>query len=265
MTTKRECAHLERTPVSPDQTQTTSSMDGAARLILARYGTQRVAIATTLFAWTNISLLLAFGWAALVVSFDAPAVGAELLPVDWFIVRMAIIIIAAGLTFQFWRSSMVPMTSATITAARNTYRKSMLWTQGMLFLTGISLALAILLLMINPGQAGKLLLFGILEVFVVQALFNGYVKTMLEVMLDRSRATLIVIGLFATFFGLQSFAIAVTAVNTGQNYWLALLAGAFLGAMVGIVTTLLRDRSGSIWPGFLVQLLVFSLLIPFLE
>lgn len=251
--------------MSRDATQTTTSMDGAARLIVARYGSQRVAIATTMFVWVNLSLLLAFGWAALVVSFDAPAVGAELLPADWYVVRLAIVVVAAGLTFQFWRSSLVPMTSATITAARNTYRKSMLWTQGMLFLTGISVALAVLLLTINPGQAGKLLLFGILEVFVVQALFNGYVKTMLEAMLDRSRSLMIVVGLFAAFFGLQSFAIAVTAVDTGQNYWLALLAGAFLGAMVGTVTTLLRDRSGSILPGFLVQLLVFSLLIPFLQ
>lgn len=248
-----------------NEAQTTGNLDGAARLIIARYGSKRVAIGTTMFAWVNISLLLAFGWAALVVAVDAPAMGVEHLPGDWFAVRLAIVLVGAALTIQFWRSSMVPMTSLSIVAARDTYRKNMLWTQGMLFLTGISLVLGVLLLMIDPGQATKLLVFGIVEVFAIQALFNGYVKTMLEALLDRSRSLMIVVGLFAAFFGLQSFALAVTSVNAGQNYWLALLAGAFLGTMVGVVTALLRERAGSLWPGFLVQLLVFSLLIPFLE
>lgn len=251
--------------MSRDETQAARDHGAAERLILARYGTQRVAIGATLFFWVNLSLLLAFGWAALVVAFDAPTVDASRLPTDWFILRMVIVLVSAALTAQFWRSSTVPTTSATVAAALNTYRINMLWSQGMLFLTGTSLVLAVLLFLTNPGQATKLLLFGIIEVLTIQVLFNGYVKTMLEIMLDRTRSLLIVVGLFAAFFGLQSFAIAVTSVNAGQNYALALLAGAFLGAVVGLSTALLRERSASIWPGFLVHLLVFSLVIPFLE
>lgn len=237
----------------------------ATKLVIARYGNHRNAVGSMLFIWVNVSLMMAFGWAALVVAFDAPAVGVEALPTDWFIVRFLIILAAAGLTIMFWRSSMVPVSTLAREAFGGLFQRGILWSQGMLFLIGVSLVLAVLLLLASPGQATKLLLFGAVEVFAIQALFAGFMKTAFDLLFERGQSFGIVTGLFAVFFGLQSLAIAITSVDTDLNYYLALLAGGFLGAVVGAISLLLRDRSGSILPGFLVQLLVFYLIIPFVD
>jgi hypothetical protein len=246
---------------APSQVKT----DLAARLIIARYGSERGAIWSTLFIWVNLSLLLAFGWAAMVVAFDAPAVGVETLPADWFVLRWLIVTAAAGLTILFWRTSQVPTYSMSREAVEAIFQRGILWTQGTIFLMGVTFVLAALLLLANPQQAAQLLSYGVVEVFAIQALFTGYVKTAFDILLDRARGFWIVTGLFAAFFGLQSMAIAITAVDAGQNYLLALIAGAFLGGAVGSVSLMLRDRSGSILPGILFQLLLFYLFIPFVE
>lgn len=251
--------------VSRDGAPSEAKAELAARLVIARYGSQRGAIWSTMFIWVNLSLLLAFGWAAMVVAFDAPPVGVEILPADWFALRLIIVAAAAGLTILFWRTSQVPTYSMSRESVEAIFQRGILWTQGTIFLIGVTFVLAALLLLANPERAGKLLSYGVVEVFAIQALFAGYVKTAFDILLDRSRGFWIVTGLFAAFFGLQSMAIAITAVDAGQNYLLALIAGAFLGAAVGSVSLMLRDRSGSILPGILFQLLLFYLFIPFVE
>lgn len=242
-----------------------ANLDLVSRLLIERHGSQRSAIGSILFAWLNLSLLMAFGWAALVLVFDAPAIGLEVLPLDWFVIRFGIMLVAAVFTVLLWRSSDVPTWSMSTEAVTSLFKRGMIWTQVMLFLIGVSLVLAWFLLMLNIGQASRLLIFGVVEVFAVQALFAGYVKTGMDVFLSRARSFLLVTGLFSLFFASQSFALAISSAEGGQNYGLAFAAGAFLGAVVGAVTLLLRDRSGSILPGFLVQMLVFYLFIPFLE
>lgn len=251
--------------MSSQDVSTKDRVEAQSRLLIARYGSHRSAVGSILFAWLNLSLLIAFGWASLVVAFDAPSVSVEILPVDWFVIRFVIILIAAVLTVVLWRSSMAPTSSMSREAAEGLFQRGVLWSQGMLFLVGVSLVLSVLLLLANPNQATKLLLFGVVEVFAVQALFAGYLKTAFDLLFERRRAFALVTGLFAVFFGLQSLAVAMIAVNADPNYVLAFLAGGLLGAAVGVVSLILRDRSGSIVPGFFVQLLVFYLFITFVE
>lgn len=251
--------------MSAQDLYTRDRADVQSRLMIARYGSHRSAVGSTLFIWVNLGLFLAFGWAALVIAFDAPAVGVEVLPADWFAARLVIALIGAGLTVIFWRSSQAPTHAMSREAISGIFARGVLWTQGMLFLLGVSVVLGVLLLLANPGQAARLLSFGVVEVFAIQALFSGYMKTAFNLLLDRKRAFVVVTGLFAVFFGLQSMAIAVTAVDAGQNYLLALVAGGVLGMLVGAVSLVLRDRSGSILPAILVHLLLFYQVIAFLE
>lgn len=240
-------------------------LDVVSRLLIERHGSQRSALSSILFGWLNLILLMAFGWASLVVVFDAPAVSVETLPVDWFVIRLGIMLAAAIVIVVLWRSSYVPTTALSMDAVRGLFQRGMLWTQGMLFLIGVTFVLIVFLLLLDVGQASRLLLFGIVEVFAVQALFAGYVKTAMDALLSQRRSFLLLTGLFALFFAAQSLAIALSSDEGGQNYALAFFAGAFLGAVVGVISLVLRDRSGSILPGFLVQLMVFYLFIPFLE
>lgn len=251
--------------MSRQAARTQERIDPAARLVIARYGSQRNAIGSTLFIWVNLGLLLAFGWAAMVVAFDAPAIGVEVLPGDWYAIRLGLVVLGAGLAVMFWRSSQVPTRSMSREAVDGIFQRGVLWSQVMIFLIGVTGVLAAFLLIANPERASKLLAYGVVEVFAVQALFTGYMKTAFNILLDRTRAFLVVTGLFAVFFGFQSMAIAITAINAGQNYGLAFVAGAFLGVVLGSVSLFLRDRSESILPGFLLQLLIFYLFIPFLE
>jgi hypothetical protein len=255
----------ERDRVASKGTPVRDRAESDAKLIIARHGSHRAAVGATLFIWVNLSLLLAFGWAVLVIALDAPPVGVEVLPADWFAARLAIAVVGAGLTVLFWRSSQVPTAPMSREAITGIFQRGVLWTQGMLFLIGVSAVLGVLLLSANPAQAARLLSFGVVEVFAIQALFSGFVKTAFDILLDRKLAFLIVTGLFAAFFGLQSMAISITAADAGQNYLLALVAGGVLGAVVGAVSLALRDRSGSILPSILFHLLLFYLLIPFVD
>jgi uncharacterized membrane protein len=241
------------------------SRDLVSRLLIERHGSQNGAIGSILFVWLNLSLLMAFGWASLVLVFDAPAIGIEVLPIDMYVIRLSIILTAAVVTVILWRSSDVPNHPMSMQSVDGLFQRNVFWTQGMLFLIGVTLVLSAFLLMMDVGQATKLLLFGVVEVFAIQALLAGYVKTAMDALLSKGRSFLLVTGLFAVFFACQSLAIAVSTDESGQNYFLAFSAGAFLGLIVGAISLFLRDRAVSILPGFLVQLMVFYLFIPFLE
>ncbi len=235
------------------------------RLMIAHYGTLRSAIGSTLFNWLNLSLLLAFGWPALVFVFDAPSGSVEHTPTDWFLMRLGVVLVGAGVTFLLWRLSPAPMRVASPQAVVELFGKGMFWTQVTLFLAGVSLFLAVLLLMADSGPATKLVVYGLVETVAVQALLSGYMKSALEVLFEPRQALLYVLGLFAAFFGLRSFAFAVTAAGGGENTVLALLAGGLLGVVAGAVSLCLRDRSGSLLPVILLHWTLFYLVAPYLD
>jgi len=251
--------------VSTPDARSSTELDVDPRVVVARYGNQRAAVGSTLFAWLNLTLMLTFGWPALVVLFDLPSMSIERMPMDWFLVRFGILLAAAVLTVFFWRSSPVPTWVLSREAAVGVFQRGVLWTQGTLVLLGVCLVLAVMLLLANQGQAARLLAFGIVDAFAVQALMSGYMKTAFDILLDRRQSFLLVLGLFTAFFGLQSMALAVAAVDSDQSALLALIAGATLGAVLGSVSLLLRDRSSSLLPGYLLHLFALHLVIPFFD
>lgn len=234
-------------------------------LMVARYGSPRSAAGSTLFSWVNLSLLIAFGWPALVVFAGAPVVSVENAPTDWFVVRLGIVALGAGVTLLLWKLSPVTVRVATPGAAAGIFRKGMFWTQAVLFLAGVSLLISALLFQADTGPASRVIVFGLVEAIAIQALLSGYMKSALDVLFTSRQSFLYTLGLFAAFFGLRSFAFAVTAAGGGENTLLALLAGALLGAVFGAVSLLLRDRSGSLLPGVLLHWIVFHLIAPYLS
>lgn len=250
--------------MSNQDAPTRSSANLEQTLMIARYGSSRSAAGSTLFSWLNLSLLLAFGWPALVVFFDAPAVSIENTPDDWFALRLGVAAAGAGLTLLLWKLSPVTVHVATRRAIMGIFRKGIFWTQAVLFLAGVSLLLSALLLETDPGPASKVVSFGLVEAIAIQALLSGYMKSALDVLFPIRQSFLYVLGLFAAFFGLRSFAFAVTAANGGENTILALLAGGLLGVAFGVVSLFLRDRSNSLLPGILMHWIVFHLVVPYL-
>ncbi|CAN5207431.1 hypothetical protein BH23CHL1_BH23CHL1_26140 [soil metagenome] len=254
----------ERDHVSNQDAPTRTSTNLEQTLMVARYGSPRSAVGSTLFSWLNLSLLLAFGWPALVVFFDAPTVSIENTPADWFALRLGVAVVGGGLTLLLWKLSPVTVYVATSRAVVGIFRKGMFWTQAVLFLAGVSLLLSALLLEADPGPAGKVVVFGLVEAIAIQVLLSGYMKGALDVLFPSRQSFLYVLGLFAAFFSLRSFAFAVTASGGGENTILALLAGGLLGIVFGSVSLMLRDRSGSLLPGILVHWVVLHLVVPYL-
>lgn len=234
-------------------------------LMMTRYGTLRSAAGATLFSWINLTLLLTFGWPALVVFFDAPSVAIENTPLDWFVLRLGFVVTGALLTVVLWMLSPAPVAVATLRSVAGIARRGMIWTQAVLILTGISVLLSVLLLLADPDPALKVISFGLLEAIAVQTLLSGYMKSAFDVLVPGRQSFLSVLGLFAAFFALRSFALAVVATGGGENEVLALLAGGVLGAVYGAVSLLLRDRSGSLLPGILLHWAALYLIAPYLD
>ena len=248
-----------------DSVSTRAPANRVQRELIAYYGSFRSAVGSILFLWLNVSLLLAFSWPVLVIIFEAPSVAVEDTPIDWFVLRLGIALFGLVVTLFLWHLSPVPMRVATLQAVADVFKRGVLWTQVLLILAGVSLVLAAMLIASDAGPATKLVIFGLVEAVAIQALFGGYVKSAFDVLFKSWQAFLSVVGLFALFFGLRSMAFAMTAIDGDENYMLALAAGSAFGVILGAVTLLFRDRSGSLLPGILLHWTVFYLLSPYLD
>lgn len=236
-----------------------------ADALIERYGSHGSAVTQTLVTWLNLSLLLALGWPAMVVVFGAPYRGVEHLPLGWFLVRLGIAAIVAGLTVVLWRLGPVSTRSGTLAAMAGIVERGRLWRQLTLTLLGVSITLVVLLILAEPARATRLVLYGVVESFAIQALLCGFMKRAFDVLLTPRRSNLLVTGLFAAFFGAQNLALASASPNIDENLVLVLLAAIMLGAVIGALSLLLRNRTGTILPGFLLHLLFLHLLILFFE
>lgn len=240
-------------------------VNGDRRELVAHYGSVRSTVGSILFLWMNLSILLAFGWPVLVIFFDAPAFAIEDTPADWFVLRFGIALVGALLTVFFWKQSPVSMQVASRNAVVGIFGRGVVWTQMLLILIGVSLMLAVLLLTSDAGPAAKLICFGLVEAFAIQALFCGFVKSAFDALFNRWQAFLAVVGLFAVFFGLRSLSFSIAAIEANQNEMLALMAGAVSGAVLGAGSLLFRNRSGSLLPALLLHWTIFYLLAPYLD
>lgn len=234
---------------------------------MLHYGSERWALLRTMYTWLNLTILLTFGWPALVSFFNAPAGTPDETPSNWFLLRLLIPIVTGVLVARFWRSSHVPADVARPEAALRLFTAGRIWPQVVLFLTGVLVALAVYMFVVDPAAGLKVLVLGLAEVLVIQILIAGFVKGIYEVLdADPVRTFLICTGLFALTFAARSGIAAAQQTNPGEvSIMAATLAGLVAGGLVGAVTLFLRDRSGSLYPGVVAQLLIVAVIPAFFD
>jgi hypothetical protein len=246
---------MRPSPVPQDE------LEQAYDALIARYDSDRNAILRTLYAWFNLTLLLSFGWPALVVFFEAPLSSVANTPSDWFALRVAIpaIVLASGA--WIWRSSGVPGYVASPARIAGLHTLGPLWTQLQLFVVLLSCALAGVLLVSDPTAALKVLLFGLVEAVMLQVVIAGYVKTTLEVLeAQASRAFWICVVLFGVVFALRGgLAAAIQPDSVSSVVAAAAAAGFVAGFALGVAFVYLRDRTASLLPAIILQWLIVAL------
>ncbi|RIK46593.1 MAG: hypothetical protein DCC58_02645 [Chloroflexi bacterium] len=228
---------------------------------LARHGSVRSFVLRTLYSWFTLTILFTFTWPLLVVYFDAPAVSIDETPLDWFQVRFLLLLLTAIAAGWLWWVSPAPVEVANPERFTALFRRGKAWPQAIVFLVGLSLLLALLLVLENPAGGGKVVAFGLVEAALIQVLLAGYMQSFFELVLDDARSYLASLGLFALTFAIRGGLASTTQDDLGQDLFVvALLAGAVVGLVAGGLSLFLRARSGSIVPAVFVYWLLFSIL-----
>ncbi len=235
--------------------------------LIARYGDARSAMLRTLYTWLNLTLLAVFGWPALVVFVDAPDATPELTPTDWFFVRLGILLVTAVLLARFWYVNRIPTGILRLSSMVALFSRGKIWPQVILFLLSLTILLSAVLLFRDTGPALKILSLGLLTTLIVQGLNAGYVYStfqILEVERNRLRGTVVI--LMGLTFASSAATEAGIAINSESvEIAIAFVAGAGLGCIIGVVSVLFRERSESLAPAVLAQLLALSVVPAFFQ
>lgn len=228
---------------------------------VARYGSERSFALRLLYSWLTLTILYLFTWPLLVIYADGPAVSPDDTPADWFQLRVLAPVLTALVAGWLWRLSPVPDGTLARERALAVFRQGQVWPQVMIFLLGTILVISAFLLLADPAGALKLILLTLAEALVIQIVISGYVHGAFEMLLHDRRADLIASGTYAATFGLRGILAAASGTGTTSGELvIALLAGAVVGALIGGVSSFLRDRTGALLPGILALWLTFLLL-----
>jgi hypothetical protein len=228
--------------------------------IEARYGTTRSFTLRLLYTWLTLTMLFTFTWPLLVMLTDAPGVDPEDTPLDWFQLRFLSVAVTGAFAAWLWYLSPVPTDTANRSRALNLFRQGRIWPQALVFMLGLVLVLAALMLAENPAGALKLLSLSLAEALTIQIIISGYLAGAFDLLLE-GRPGWPVVGLFALTFAMRgALAAAAQEVLPEGELILAISSGLVGGALIGGLSVWLRARSSSLLPGVLALWLLFLLL-----
>lgn len=231
-----------------------------------RYGSLRSFMLRTLYSWFTLTIFYTFTWPLLVVYANAPAVAPEDTPGSWFLVRLALALVACVAVLWLWWVSPAPVDAGRPAAALALLRRGRIWPQVVVFLAGLALLLVSLLTISDPQTGLKAASLGLVEALTVQALLAGYLHSTFQMVLADGRAYLATLGLFALTFAIRGALASATQESAGQELLIvAALAGAVVGSIAGGISLFLRARAGSLLPGVLAFWLLFYILPVYLE
>lgn len=238
-----------------------AELEVAQRELVLRFGSERGATVRTLYAWLNLTLLLVFAWPLLVVFFDAPSVTPADTPGDWFALRLAAPVLVTAIALRIWWASGAPRHVAVRAGLRDLAASGQLWIQVTAFLAILTVVLAVVLLLSDPTAAAKVLLLGLFEALAIQLIVPGYVKTTFEALeADPGRAFWICVALLALTFALRGTMVAAVEPDVAPEVVAgAAIALGLAGVLLGAAFVYLRDRTGSLLPGFLLAWLVLAI------
>lgn len=238
-----------------------AELEAAQRELILRFGSERGATLRALYAWLNLTLLLAFAWPLLVVFFDAPSATPANTPGDWFALRLAAAVLVVAIALRIWWASGAPRHVAARSGLRDLAGSGQLWIQVTAFLAILTVVLAVVLLLSDPSAAAKVLLLGCFEALALQLIVPGYVKTTFEALeADPRRAFWVCVALLALTFALRGALVAAVEPDAASEVVIgAGIALGLAGVVLGAAFVYLRDRTGSLLPGFLLAWLVLAI------
>ena len=237
-------------------------LDQAHQELLLRHDSVRNAVLRTLYAWFNLTLLLSFGWPALVVFFEAPLASVENTPADWFFLRIGVPLVVLGVAIRLWYGSAVPVFVGHPKHLAHLRTIGPVWTQSLIFIVLLAGVLSAVLFASDQEPAAKVLSFGLVEAAAMQVAVSGYVKSALEAVgAAPSRSFWVCAVLFGAMFTLRGGVAAGIQPDAAAGLVFAgSLAGFAAGFMLGAATIYLRDRLVTIYPGIILQWLVVAMI-----
>jgi hypothetical protein len=217
--------------------------------------------------WLNVTLLYLLAWPLLNVVFDAPQETVAELPLGWFIVYLAPALAVLVLATRLWRVNQLPSEVVQPTRALALLKFGGWRGQAVLFLVGLTLVTSVMLLLAAPADGAKVLINGLIRAAALQVLISGYVKTMLDQLgADPRRTYWFGVGMFAFTFAADTAVQAAVRQNASLDMLpIAFAAGTLLGLLLGLASLSLRDRTGSLAPALLLQLLMLTILPAFFD
>jgi hypothetical protein len=232
--------------------------------VVARYGTRRSFTLRLLYSWLTMTMLFTFPWPLVVLIADAPTGPPWNTPLDWFQIRFLPPALIAGIAAWLWVLSPVPSELILRERLLAPFRTGRVWPQLMVFLLGMIVLTSILMMVENTGGALKLILLTAAEAAAIQILISGYMHGAFDLLLEEYRvvaANLSAILLYALTFGMRgAVATASEEAVGGDQLIVAMSAGIVAGAIIGTLSVMLRNRSGSLLPGLLALWLGLLLL-----
>jgi hypothetical protein len=227
---------------------------------------QRNATLRVVSAWFNLTLIYVMAWPLLVVLFDAPLDPPGELPFGWFLLFLIPPLAVLAIETRLWRVNQLPTESMHWRSGLAMFRRGGWQGQVALVLVALTLVCTVLLFAAAPVNATQALIGGLARALALQLLVAGYVKAMLDQLgAHPSRVYWLGVGMFTlTVAAETAIAVAARQNPTLEDLLLAFSAGALLGVLLGLASMSLRGQTSSVFPGVLLQLLLFGLIPPFL-
>jgi hypothetical protein len=223
---------------------------------------ERIPLAGFRRAFRPLNLILIHQglWAMLLLMANGPRItDPGRLPWDWWAIRTGGAILAVLIALLYLRR-MPPMVHSLrkILPAGSPGSARSQATFGMLGLS-VMLAVARILTESPADYSAKVVVFGAVDAFAYHLIAFGIAYTLYE---ESGWGHGAVIATFAVSWGMRDLILNIIG-NNQSSFTMALIGGAIVGAMIGLVAIGLRKWPGGFWVAWAAQWIVISLIAGF--
>jgi putative solute:sodium symporter small subunit len=245
----------------------TEQRSGSAKTGMTTIGGQlivsdRLAQFRRIYRWFNLTLVHQGVWPLLLLLTSAPPLKPGELPWSWFLARAGAPLAAILLALLYVRHQPQIDEGRYGITVSETEKRPALAMQVKVGILALTAMLIVARLVTGPVEpAARLILFGVADVLAFQIIHFEVVRRSFR---DPTQGIGLAVLLFGLSWGLRD--LLITALGpTEASPALALLTGAILGVLFGMLSRVLRSWPGGFWTAAAAQLIVVYLIIGFVD